>query len=404
MTTGVLVLAGGASWEAGVLAACAGAGLTVVSRCVDVVDLMAAATLRRAGVAVVAADLGRLDADAVRFLLRHDVRVLGVGGADQLDRIQRLGAVPVREDADEIVRALIDLDAAGRAEAGSGPDEPAPTLPGPRGRVIAVSGPAGAPGRSTVALTIAAEVAAVGRRTVLVDADPDGGSIAQQVGILDEASGLLAVARRVNVGGLDATTFAASCRRASPGLDVLTGLPRGDRRIEVRPGVLEVVLETAAAIADVVVDAGSGIEDSLHERDRMSVDVLAAADEIVVVGAVDPIGLARLARALAEVGERVPGTPVRVVLNRTRPSLRWDRAELIELVGRHLRPVSVHLVPEDRETLDRALVSGRTLVELGGSQLRSALMEVTRSVFPDAFEHSRAHRGRRRLVQEPKSR
>ena len=56
---------------------------------------------------------------------------------------------------------------------------------------MAVWGPAGAPGRTTVAVGLAAEI---GRRhrTLLVDADPYGGAVAQQLGVVDEVSGVLA--------------------------------------------------------------------------------------------------------------------------------------------------------------------------------------------------------------------
>ena len=55
--------------------------------------------------------------------------------------------------------------------------------------VIAVWGPAGAPGRTTLAVNLAAEIAAAGHSVALVDADPYGGAIAPALGLLDEAPG-----------------------------------------------------------------------------------------------------------------------------------------------------------------------------------------------------------------------
>src|SRR5699024_11795478 len=63
------------------------------------------------------------------------------------------------------------------------------------GRMIAVWGPTGAPGRSTVAVNLAAEAAASGRETVLVDADAYGPAERRILGVLDEAPGLVAAAR-----------------------------------------------------------------------------------------------------------------------------------------------------------------------------------------------------------------
>ena len=76
--------------------------------------------------------------------------------------------------------------------------------PGGTGRVIVVWGPAGAPGRTTLAAGIAGELARRERRTILVDADPYGGTVAQQLGIMDEVSGLLSAARLATSGALEA--------------------------------------------------------------------------------------------------------------------------------------------------------------------------------------------------------
>lgn len=386
MTLRVLVLAGGAPWEAEFLTSCAGAGLTVVARCVDLVDLMAAATLGEAEVAVVDAEGSRLDADAVAHLERHGVRVLAVAPSDAADRLTGLGATAVPAgSAAAVLAAVRDLGAAGAAGAADRavpvPEVPVEPVPRAAGRVVAVWGPTGAPGRSTVALTIAAEAAAGARPVLLVDADANGGTIGQLLGILDEGSGLLAAARKANTGTLDAAALAACSRGAGNGLSVLTGLPRADRRIEVRAGMLAEVLATAAGRGDVVVDTGFGIAED--DRDRMSREALAAADEIVVVGSADPIGLARLVRALTDLRELEPSTPVQVVVNRIRPTLGWSPAEIVGMVEGYLRPRATHLVPEAREELDRAVVTGKSLVELGDSAVRRALAQVALGCFPE---------------------
>jgi len=207
--------------------------------------------------------------------------------------------------------------------------------------------------------------------------------VAQQLGVLDEVSGLLAVARMANVGTLDEVAFVRSCRRVGERLDVLTGLPRADRRIEVRPEVLATLLETAAGLGDVVVDCGFCLEDPdlPQARDRMTLDALAAADEVVVVGSAEPSGLTRLARGLVDLRDLVPGTPLRVVVNRMRPSLGWSERDIVGMVEGYTRPAGVHFLPDDREAVDRALVTGRALVELGDSRLRSAIGELAAATF-----------------------
>jgi MinD-like ATPase involved in chromosome partitioning or flagellar assembly len=382
----VFVLAGGARWEAGVLRALGEAGIVVAKRCVDVPDLMAAAASGTAGVAVVAGELPRLDADAVMHLLRYDVRTLAVADDPGVaDRLLRLGVVEVaRADPAEVVAAATRVSA---RDVVVDPDPVVPQLDldghGRHGRILAVWGPAGAPGRTTVAVGLAGELATAGRAVVLVDADPYGGTVAQALGVLDEVSGLLAVARMANLGTLDAAGFARSCRRVGDRLDVLTGLPRADRRIEVRPDVLPTVLATAAGIGDVVVDCGFCLEDAdvPQARDRITLDALAAADEVLVVGSAEPSGLARLARGLVDLRDVAPGTPLRVVVNRMRSSLGWSEREIVGMVEGYARPIGMHFLPEDRNGVDRAHVSGRALAELGESPLRTAIADLATTAY-----------------------
>ena len=315
--TAVLVAAAGAPWESGALQALTGAGLVVLKRCVDLADLLASAGSGQADVAVVSSELPGLDAAAVTHLLRHDVRTLAVG-AEGVRGLARIGVVDVLP-----VDAVADLaDALQRVTTEDlVPDpEPDPDLPVPEpggrseaGRVVVVWGPAGAPGRTTVAVSVAAELARRRRRVVLADLDPWGGSVAQHLGVLDEVSGLLAAARLANAGELDRRRFAATRRMVGDRLEVLTGLPRADRWPEVRDGVAAEILERAAEGADVVVDTGFALEDTESDfgrpgagRNRMTLEALRAADEVLVVGAADPVGLTRLARGLVELGEVRP--------------------------------------------------------------------------------------------------
>jgi MinD-like ATPase involved in chromosome partitioning or flagellar assembly len=287
------------------------------------------------------------------------------------------------------VSGLVDLpDAVQSAGLGPRPTSPPPgheqpvgvdgTAPSADGRVVAVWGPAGAPGRSTVAAAVAAELARRGRRTVLVDADPYGGSIGQQLGVMDEVSGLLAAARLATAGQLE-DRFATVQRGLDSRLSVVTGLPRPDRWTEVRAGTVEHVLELGRTVGDVVVDTGFSLEgDPAGEltgrgRNQLTLGALEVADEVVVVGCADPVGLSRLARGLVDLREVVGQTPVHVVVNRMRPTLGWSEKEVAGMVGGFTRLAGLHFLPDDRATVDRALVAGRTLVESGDGPITRAV-------------------------------
>jgi MinD-like ATPase involved in chromosome partitioning or flagellar assembly len=372
----------------------------------DVTDLMATAATGQASVAVVSLDAPGLDPAAVDHLHRHGVRPVAVvdhdGRTDVAAVLARLGVTGTVD-----ARRLDGLPAAVLAAAApTDGAEPVPT--GPRaargdGRVIAVWGPGGAPGRTTVALGIAGELARRGLDPLVVDADPWGGAVGQHLGVLDEVSGLLACARLHPTGELPGR-FTGLQRRVA-GLRVVTGLPRPDRWVEVREGTVDTLLQLGRRQGDVVVDTGFCLEqDSAAEyagrvgRNAMTLEAIEAADELVVVGAADPVGLSRLARGLVELHEHTEGRPVQVVVNRMRPSLGWSEADVAGMVAGFATVAGLHFLADDRSSVDRALVAGRTLVESGESPLTRGLSQLVDTLRPERATTGRRGRLRRRTA------
>jgi MinD-like ATPase involved in chromosome partitioning or flagellar assembly len=399
----VLIVASGAAWEPEALRLLGDhPRIVVLKRCVDVDDLLVAATAGQADVAVVGLDAPGLDRTAVDHLRAHGVRPVAIAaGGATLDggrlRAGRIGIPTVVTD-DQLATLADAICADDRPPTVvRRPADPAPLGPPGRqeravaGRVVAVWGPAGA-GRTTLAAALAAELARRRRRVVLVDADPYGGAVAQQLGILDEVSGLLAAVRLDGAGQLEQRLGSVQ-RGLDQHLSVVTGLPRADRWVEVRPGTVEHLLSLLGAGAEVVVDTGFSLEEeSVPDlggrpgRNQMSLEALDAADEVLVVGGADPVGLSRLARAMVELRERRRGRPVQVVVNRMRASLGWSEREIVAMVSGFARPSAVHFLPDDQPTVDRALVSGRTLVEGGDSELGRAVARVADSLPPELVE------------------
>lgn len=379
-----LVLGSGAAWEPEVLRLLDGrTGVVVLKRCVDVDDLVATAASGQADVAVVAADAPGLDVVVVDQLRAHDVRPVLVASTAGLEATRSqatrlgIGGVVAADQLDTLPDVLLATEPAARPEsavpAADRVREPvgaAGEVPQPAGRVIAVWGATGAPGRTTVAVGLAAALAAAGEPTVLVDADPYGGAVAQSLGILDEVSGLLTASRLVGSGAL-ADAYTSWVRLAADGLGVVTGLPRADRWAEVRSGTVEAVLEVARQRGHVVVDTGFCLEDdpaadfgARPGRNQLTRAALTAADAVVVVGSADPVGLARLARVTVELRDQVAVGPTYVVVNRMRASLGWSAAEVETMVASFVGPAGLHFLPDDRVATDRALVAGRAVGEV----------------------------------------
>ncbi len=394
----VLMMASGAGWESDAFARLTSAGgVVVLKRCVDVDDLLATATSGQADVAVVGLDAPGLDPSAVSHLRRYAVRPVAVAAAavDDLDvraRAERLGitALVAAADLGSLAEVVSTVEDVADTHVRGGEDDLAPVASAPTDlqRVVAIWGPGGAPGRTTVAVSVAAELARRGSPSVLVDADPYGGGVAQQLGILDEVSGLLSAARLAGAGQLG-DRFASTMRAAGDHLTVVTGLPRADRWVEVRVAHLEGILDQARKLGNAILDTGFSLEDdpggdfgARPARNAMTLTALASADEIVVVGAADPVGLSRLARGLVDLREITGGAPVRVVVNRMRPSLGWSEREIAGMVEGFSRVSGLHFLPDDQPATDRALVAGRSLVETGDGQLVRALGGVVDALFP----------------------
>lgn len=345
----VLIAGGGAEWEeAAVREVEASSQLRLARRCVDAADLLALAHTGRAAAAIVSLDLPGLDLDAVSRLEAAGVVVATVDPAP--GRSEALGVRRVLQlgRLDDLVR-----------ESAAPPD---PVAPHRRAPLVAVWGPAGAPGRSTVALSLAAATAARGVSTTLVDADTSGGSLGQMLAVLDDVSGLVAACRAVNNGRPHEVRD--HVLQIDTTLSLLTGLPRADMWPQVRPRAFEGVLdELRGAVGLVVADIGSSIEPASGAgpfRDQTAVQVLELADLVVVVGRPDPVGLSRLVRALHDLSALVPGVAPVVVINQMRASLGWRerdvRATVLRLAG--VEPL-VH-VPFDQTGLDQAAMGGRT--------------------------------------------
>lgn len=377
---GVLIAAAGQSWEGRALELLEAARHLVIKRCVDLTDLLASAATGQSGIAVVSDQLMGLDADAVTRLLRADVRPIVIGtqelssiGITDFLTVERIDDLVDVLEARMVVPPLLDPD-------------PAEVLPesGVSGRAVVVHGPNGAPGRTLIAVTLAA-MCARHSPAVLVDVDPQAGSVAQTLGVLDEVSGLLAAARLANTGGLDSEAFARCRRRINDQLDVLTGLPRADRWMEIRPGAIARIIDLSRRVGDVVIDSGFSLEDDTDlarasGRNQATIDAIANADRIVLVGSAEPVGLSRLTRSLVSVNDST-SLPVHVVVNRMRDSLGWRQRDIQDLILTYTEPASIDFVPLDLNNVDKSLVSGQSLVELGNSSIIKALEPLATRVF-----------------------
>ncbi|WP_350347207.1 regulator [Agromyces sp. G08B096] len=278
---------------------------------------------------------------------------------------------------------------------------------GHRVSVVAVWGPAGAPGRTLFAVNLAAELAAAGHRVVLVDADPYGGAVAATLGLLDEAPGFAAACRLAGSGSLDRAEFERVAQRYTApraSFDVLTGLVGPSRWPELSSERVSAALAALRGLTEyVIVDTGFSLERDEEltsdqfapRRNAATFAALEASDRVVAIGLADPVGLSRLLRGHAELVDHVDPERIDVVVNRVRSSaLGIDAHGQIRQTMRRFGGLDgLTLLPHDGRATDAAILSAKTLRDVAPrSPLRAAIRDYALTRVAPIAEPARARR------------
>jgi MinD-like ATPase involved in chromosome partitioning or flagellar assembly len=335
MNVPILTCGGGAPWEAALVRGLQRRelGIDVIRRCVDQGELVGVALRDRPRAVVVAAELPWLQRDLVGTLHDAGVVVIAVESAAALRPLDRIGIAfraPASATADDIASLVHRLPGA-ECEPGASADvlegENAAIChadAGANGTLVAVWGGPGAPGRTTVAVHLAIDLARTGTRVLLVDGDAWAPCIAQLLSLQESPS-------VTNAGRLAADGWPRAidtCVQTAPyGLRVVAGLARSDLWPEIGERSWRSVLDTCRTVADVVVvDLAAPIEEdeelafdrAPYRRNLMTRVALTEADTVIQVIAGDPIGMRRGIFAHRELAQEL-GSSIRaqrVALNR----------------------------------------------------------------------------------------
>jgi MinD-like ATPase involved in chromosome partitioning or flagellar assembly len=350
-------------------------GHTVLSRLVTAPEVLASVEHRAPDVVLVGAGRTTLTADLIRGCDARGVRLVALASSD-VDRryAASLGIYEVIDagapwsEIDALVRGgvVVPLRVGDSARSSGALD---------RGSVIAVWGPAGAPGRTTLAINIAAEIAAAGHTVALADVDTYSGSIAPSLGMLDEAPGFAAACRLAGNGSLTQSELERIAQRYnSPhgAFWVLTGLGSPSRWPELSGDRVTKTIQALRQWVDyVVLDTGFSLESDEEissdlfapRRNAATVSALRQADRVVACGLADPVGMARFLRARADLAEVLSTEKVTVVMNRVRAGvIGIDPAGQVMATLRRFGNIeSPALVPDDQKGTDAAVLTGRTL-------------------------------------------
>ncbi len=293
---------------------------------------------------------------------------------------------------------------------GPGGSEPATRRPA---RIVAVWGTHGAPGRTSIAIALAAEYASSGLRVILADADTHAAAVAPALGLLDEAPGFAAACRLAGIGGLDETQIdrlAQPHRATRHSFRVLTGIGRAARWPELGAERVAGVLSATQEVCDVlVVDVAASLEQdeelaselSAPRRNAATLEVLRSADAVVVVASADPVGISRFLRAHAELAESIELERAIIAVNKLRSSSIGlnPGGQVAQTLERFGGIVDAVLIPWEPAGFDAAILGGTTLVDTAPrSAARLAIRKLAERAVPGLSDAGVRRRRMRRIA------
>ncbi|MGO2518916.1 MAG: AAA family ATPase [Microbacterium sp.] len=373
---------------------------------------LTAGSLSEVDAVILPATRAALTSQLVAACDQAGVRIVTLGSGDSrlLSRYGLPEALPENAESWQIADALAEES-----------PKTASAAPPSRRRVIAVWGPQGAPGRSTVAIQLAVELTRTGQNCALIDADTVAPSLALLLGLGDEAPGIAAACRRAEIGGLDAAELSRLATRvetSAGSMEVLGGLNRPSRWPELSAGRLGATLKLCREWAgDVVIDVSAAfdadeeVSDDLTgpRRHAATTAALREADIIVAVTAADPLSISRFLRDHAELRALVgPTARIAVVANRLRPGpLGIDaRGQVRRALERFAGITDVTFLPFDQRAADAALLHARPMADVTPrSALVAAVRRLAEHLEPAALPGAvtaGSRRGNSRVVRWPR--
>lgn len=373
----------------------------VAERCLAADQLLACVQGGRVDAALVAFDLHRLTNGALAELARTRTPLVLlaplVGGEEHRQSFRGL-VLPPDAPVDAVRQTLLAAIRGERAratrattESATPADEPARAAEAATATlsVIAVSGGHGSPGRTTVAVNLAAALGAVAP-TVLVDADLAGPSIAAFLDA-DPTRNLAMLAHAEPATppewerAIAQETQPLAAR--SPHGAVLCGVPKPEVRPAVSAHFLERLLaELQRRYRYVILDVGADVLGSEAVVHRIA---LAQAGQVLLVADADLIGLWRARTALALLGTQLQRGPehIALVINRHDRRYHHGRREIEWALG----VPAAAVIPYDHRGVQRSLAAQRPAVLDRRSRAGRALLDLA----------ERAHGGRVVLPPEP---
>jgi Flp pilus assembly CpaE family ATPase len=364
--------------------------LVVSAQCLSAEQLLHVLQTRQADSAVIATGLHRLTPAAFEQIERTGVPVVLLAPELEDERwpVRHARVLPIDSDATTVRDAVLGLSRAERPSVVRKPIQtepldrkPADVAAQPTGMIIAVTGAAGSPGRTSVAINLAAALGSVAT-SVLVDLDLCSPAVAAYLD-RDPSRNICTLAHAVREGAVSWTRALQDelqlLADVSPSANVLCGPPKPEMRSSLSPAVVHSLLaELARCHRYVIVDVGPELlgTDTLAATHRVA---LGSAAHILFVASTDVVSLWHAATGLKQVEQQIdaPADAVHLVLNRYDARHHHPVSEIEWHLGRG----AIASVPFDYAAAQRALAEQRPLVMQESSRAGRALLGLAERIY-----------------------
>ena len=319
------------------------AAMRIAARCSGPGEALGVALREQATVVVGDPVRGWWDRDVIEHFISAGI-VVAIIGADAPP-----GAVALPDSHPE---ALVQALRAIHSPVLVASDEVLPQMALDRGRIVALWGGHGSPGRTTISTHLAMAAQQSGMSTLLIDADTWAPSVAQHLG-LDEGPGLVQAVRSVSRGDSGLSQVVRSPR----GVSVLVGMARPELWTEIHECSFTALIDEAASEYDlVVIDVAAPIEEdeelsfdqAPYRRNLVTRSTLTIADRVFQVAGVSPVALRRAITANRSLSVEIPAARanLEVVLNGA-PRSRTRLREIESALAQHLEQGPIAAIPSE---------------------------------------------------------